>query len=379
MQPHAPTTYLLLDTVPAVREYLLTLASSPALAIDVEADSLFSYQEKVCLVQISTPAANAILDPLAAREGLQALGPLLADANIRKVFHGGDYDIRMLKKDFGFAVHNVADTMIAAQLVGRAKFGLAALLCEEFGLELDKGYQRANWAYRPLDPQHLRYAARDTAYLLELWQRLRAELVQLERLEWAEEEFRLLEDITPAPAREPTCFDVKGSNRLPPRVLCILQNLVQVRDQAARAWDRPLFKVLSDQVLLDWAQSPPRRRDQVLRTRAANRGILGRLAPQVLDAVQKGLATPEADCPHRNSTPFTPMSHAQRTRLARLKQVREEAALELALAPGLLVNSATLEKMAYLPPPEGVALMETALKRWQQQVLGERLRAAMKA
>jgi len=363
--------------VPAAREHLLALGSAPALAIDVEADSLYSYQEKVCLVQISTPAANAILDPLAAREGLQALGPLLADAGILKVFHGADYDVRMLRKDFGFAVRNVADTMIAAQLLGRDKFGLAALLAEEFGLEVYKMFQRADWAHRPLDPQHLQYAARDTAYLLELWERLRAELVERQRLEWAAEEFRLLEDITPAPAREPTCFDVKGAGRLPPRVLCILQNLVQVRDQAARAWDRPPFKVLSDQVLLDWAQSPPHRREQVLRTRAANRGILGRLAPEVLEAVQKGLATPEADCPRRSSTPFTPMSHAQRTRLARLKQAREEVAHDLAIGPGLLVNSETLEKLARLEPPEARQFLEATLKRWQVQVIGARLRSAL--
>jgi ribonuclease D len=372
-----PPTYLLLDKVPAVQEYLQTLASSPALAIDLEADSLFSYQEKVCLVQTSTPSANVILDPLGAREGLMALGPLLADARMRKVFHGADYDIHLLKKDFGFEIHNIADTMIAAQLAGRAMVGLAALLSEEFGLALDKKYQRANWAQRPLDPQHLRYAALDTAYLLLLWERLRTQLEQMGRLEWAEEEFRLLEEIIPAPAREPSCYDVKGSNRLLPRERCILQNLVQVRDQAARAWDRPPFKVLSDQVLLQWAQSPPRRHEQVWRTPAANAGTLRRLAPQVLEAVQRAEATPLADCPQRDAGRFTPMSNEQRERLARLKQVREQVARRLGLSPGLLVSSDTLEKLCRLPPTEAVGLMETALKRWQQGVLGPELRGIL--
>jgi ribonuclease D len=374
-----PTTYLLLDKVPAVQEYLLTLGSSPAMAIDVEADSLYSYQEKVCLVQISTPSANVILDPLGAREGLHALGPLLADTRIRKVFHGADYDLRLLKKDYGFEIHSIADTMIAAQLVGRSMFGLAALLSEEFGLALEKKYQRANWAHRPLDPQYLRYAALDTAYLLLLWQRLRTQLVQLGRLEWAEEEFRLLEGITPAPAREPSCFDVKGSNRLLPRELGILQNLVQVRDQAAHAWDRPPFKVLSDQVLLQWAQSPPRRHDQVLRTPAANQGTLRHLAPQVLEAVQRAEATPLLDCPHRNTARFTPLSSEQRERLARLKHVREQVAQRLGLSPGLLVSLETLRKMCYLQPQEAVELVETTLKRWQQQVLGAQLKAILLA
>ena len=379
MEPVAQTTYLLLDQVPAVREYLLALGSLPALAIDLEADSLYSYYEKICLVQISTPSANVILDPLAAREGLQALGPLLADDRIRKVFHGGDYDIRLLKKDVGFEVHNVADTMIAAQLVGRPQFGLAALLSTEFGLQVDKHFQRADWAQRPLDRQHLRYAALDTAYLLPLWDRLRAQLVQLGRLEWAEEEFRLLEEATPAPARGPSCFDVKGAGRLSPAELCILQNLVEVRDQAARAWDRPPFKVLSNEVLLQWVQSPPRRQDEVLRTRAANRGTLQRLAPQVLQAVRKAEATPPEDCPQRATNHFIPLTTEGRARLARLKQHRERVAQRLGLSPGLLVSSDTLERLCHLPPQEAVSLAETALKRWQRHVLGAELKGILLA
>lgn len=370
-------SYVLLDATPAIQAYLATLRSAPALAIDVEADSLYSYREKVCLLQISTPAANVIVDPLAAGEGVKALAPLLADHAILKVFHGADYDIRLLKRDFGFAIRNIADTMVAAQLLGRPNWGLAALLSEEFGVELDKYYQRANWAHRPLDAQHLQYAALDTAYLLPLWQRLREELVRLGRLEWAEEEFSLLEEVEPAPPRPPSCFDVKGAGRLSPRELCILQHLLQVRDWAARDRDRPPFKVLSDQVLLGWAQWPPQSRDEVLRTPAANRGILRQLAPQILTAVQKALATPEAECPHRNATQFVPLTGKQRAQLARLKQVREQVAQRLGLSPGLLVTSDTLEALCRLPPHEAEELMKRTLKRWQQRVIGPELKAIL--
>jgi ribonuclease D len=377
VKPAQPTTYLLLDQVSAVHDYLVALRSAPAVAIDLEANSLYAYQEKVCLVQISAPSANVILDPLAAREGVQALRPLLADSAIRKVFHGADYDIRLLKKDFGFELHNIVDTMVAAQLLGRPNLGLAALLSEEFGIEVDKRYQRANWAHRPLDEQHLRYAALDTAYLLQLWQRLQAQLVHLGRLEWAEEEFRLLEEATPAPAREPSCFDVKGAGRLSAVELSALQNLVQLRDRVAQSWDRPPFKVLPDQVLLGWAQSPPRRRDEVLRTRAANRGILRRLAPQVLQAVRRAERTPLSACPQRAGSHFIPLTGAQKQRLSRLRQVRAGVAQRLGLSRGLLVSSETLEGLSRLPPAEAAGALHTALKRWQQQVLGAELKAVL--
>ena len=121
-------------------------------ALDLEADSLHSYREQICLVQVSTPAGNAILDPLAAPEVLPGLAPLLADPAVRTILHGGDYDVRLLKREQGIEVRNLFDTMIAAQFTGRERFGLAALLEEHFGVRLDKRHQRADWSRRPLGP-----------------------------------------------------------------------------------------------------------------------------------------------------------------------------------------------------------------------------------
>lgn len=373
----APPAYRFLDRVRDIEEYLSSLGSQPALALDLEADSLYSYQEKVCLIQISTATGNVVLDPLRARAGLHGLGPLLADRGMLKVFHGADYDIRLLKKDFGFQVQHIADTMVAAQLVGRPLVGLAALLGEEFGLTLQKKYQRSDWTTRPLERERLRYAALDTAYLIELWQRLRRRLVELGRLAWAEEEFRLLEAVAPAAPHEPCCFDVKGAGRFSPRELAVLQGLLLVRDAAARAWDRPPFKVLPDQVLLGWAQWPPQRREQVLRTRGANQGILRRLAPQILEAVQAARDRPLAACPQRHRGHFTPLTHEQKERLARLKQVREDMAQSLDLSAGLLVTTETLEALARAGREEAAELLQASLKRWQQQVLGRQLEAVL--
>ena len=126
-------SYVLLDDAAAMTAYLTDLGRPAALAIDVEADSLYSYQEKACLVQLTTARGNAVLDPLTAPEGMAALAPLLADPAVLKVFHGADYDLRQLKKAFGYTVRHIADTTIAAQLCGRTAFGLAALLAVEFG------------------------------------------------------------------------------------------------------------------------------------------------------------------------------------------------------------------------------------------------------
>ena len=368
-----PVRYRFLDQPEKIASYLQSLHVEQELAIDLEADSLFSYPEKVCLVQISTRKANAVLDPLIGGDGLGPLRALLADNAVTKVFHGGGFDIRLLKKVYAFSARNVADTMIAAQFAGRAQIGLSALLEEEFGVRLQKKYQRANWSRRPLQQLMLRYAALDTAHLLPLWQRLRDELQSLGRLSWVREEFELLEEVEPAPGGPPCWFDIKGARDLVPRQRVTLQALVDLREEAARAWDRPPFKVLGDEVLLGWAQAPPVSSNEVLQTPRANKGILRRLASKVLQSVRKAQLASPRDCPSPKRVHHTPMTDDQRRRLRRLKTVRSKAAEGLGLDVGLLVNSASLARLARAEPAQMPVLLTSLLKRWQQQVIGEAL------
>jgi ribonuclease D len=267
--------------------------------------------------------------------------------------------------------------MIAAQLCGREQVGLAALLEEFFGLKLDKRYQKANWNQRPLQPGMLEYAALDTAHLLPLKEQLEQELVSLGRKAWAEEEFRLLEAAEPAPSRPPSCFDVKGSRRLAPQQLAILQALLEVREKAAAEWDRPPFKVLNNAVLTAWALAPPRGRSELLSASGANQGVLGRLANQLLGAVRGAQALPLDQCPRATSNgSYEPLTPAQEKRLKRLKKARSRCAEKLQLPMGLLVNTATLERLARCPSTELGSALDENLKTWQHQILGEDLLAA---
>ena len=152
---------------------------------------------------------------------------------------------------------------------------------------------------------------------------------------------------------------------------------MEVREETARAWNRPPFKVLSNQVLLNWAQSPPLNRGQVLKTPRAGKGILRRLAPRIVNAVHKARSLPLEACPRRSPAPYFPLTDEQKLRLKRLKKVRREAARRLGLSAGLLVTSETLEKLSRAAPQEALGLLETVLKRWQLKVLGPALRRAL--
>jgi len=367
-----------LNTPEAIVAATGTIAGEDVVAFDLEADSLHSYIEKVCLIQVSTSLGNLILDPLPSLEPLQGLAAIFADDSVLKIFHGGSYDIRLIKKDFGFTVKNVFDTMIASQFTGRKKHGLAALLDEDFGVTIDKRYQRADWSARPISPEMLQYAAMDTAYLLPLRNRLEDELRRLGRLEWAREEFRLLEETEPSPRKKPWCLDVKGARRLTPRQLACLQAFLEVRDETARRWDKPPFKVLSTQVLLGWSQQPPATRNDVLKTAGASRKVLNFLAAAVVDATRRAAEIPLEECPRPENSTFQPLSEEQKKILRLLKKAREKRESSLGIPVGILANSATLESISRLDREEAEASLETVLKVWQREAFGEEIRTVLR-
>src|SRR5437899_8218034 len=190
--PHSSLQSNLVATDARLAELLKKIEAADRVAIDIEADSLHSYREKLCLVQVTSPAAanpegfrgscnDFIVDPLAGLD-LEALRRALEPREI--VLHGADYELRMLRRGLNFTAHRIFDTMIAARLLGIREFSLAALVKRYFGLALPKGSQKANWAKRPLPARMAEYAINDVRYLLPLAEKLEAELDSYQRADW---------------------------------------------------------------------------------------------------------------------------------------------------------------------------------------------------
>ncbi len=188
------------------------LAQQSIIGVDTESNSLFAYQEQVCLIQFSTEFTDYLVDPLAIMD-LSSLGPIFADPNIEKVFHAAEYDLICLKRDFGFMFRNLFDTMLAARILGRPGLGLGTMLEAEFGIEVDKRYQRANWARRPLSPEMKHYARMDTHYLLPLRNILLEALEETNRLVLAMEDFQRLTTVQPSNHENGSsnCWRISGS------------------------------------------------------------------------------------------------------------------------------------------------------------------------
>jgi len=347
------------------------MTKETTIAVDLEADSLHSYQEKVCLLQFSTPTQTVLVDPLAGCD-LSPLGALLADGRIRKIFHAADYDIRCLYRDFGFEVRGLFDTMVASQLLGEEKVGLADVLRKHFAIELDKQYQRADWSIRPLTEGMVRYAAEDTRHLHRLVDLLEGMLKEKDRHDWAEEEFSLLEKGRFAPSEGPLFLRAKGAGALDRRQLAILENLLQWRDAEARRRNCPPFKVIGNGSFLEIARTAPRNLQGMVGIEGLSPRHVDRYGRQILAEVATALTLSTDALPVFPRQPRQEKDPEADRCLASLKKWRQTKAAELAIDPGVLINNALLETLARTLPKRSADLEGiSGMKRWQRRVLGD--------
>jgi ribonuclease D len=365
-------TPVYLDTTSTVDTFLGSIANARTLALDTEGASFHRFVDRIYLLQLSTREQTAILDPIPIGSP-PMLGRLLEDPNVEIVFHDADYDLRLLRQDYGWLVRNIFDTRVAAQLLGIKSFGLAALLERYFGVKLDKKFQRADWSMRPLSQGMLDYAAHDTFHLLELRDRLQHDLDRAGRLDWAREEFALLEGTRWADEDPAAGFlRIKGARDLTRRELVILRELVPWRDEIARALDRATFRVIGNEQLLEIAKRHPSSRDELAAIKGMPRGLLDTRGGEVLDAVERGLVVADTDLPRFPKAPRWERDADFDARVSALKSVRDEAAARLDLDPGVLCSRDRLEAVARKRPKSREELDSvTELRNWQRQVLGE--------
>lgn len=332
------------------------LGHFPQIALDTEADSLHCYFEKLCLIQISAGGSHWLVDPLAGLD-LQPLFDVVCSR--RLIFHGADYDLRLLRRVGTFEPSDLFDTMIAARLSGQAGLGLAALVEKFFGVKLSKASQKANWAIRPLSEQMVEYALNDTRYLEEIAATLEADLRRMGRWAWFEESRdRMIASTKEVKERdESTVWRISGSAALSPRAQAVLRVLWFWRDAEAKAWDRPPFHVIGNEDMLRVAE-------QVTKGGAYSTPRMnGRRRKSFEVVLALALQIPE------NEWPVTEKVRRKRptkdffARFDAMKATRDRVAAELALDPSIIAPKGALEATAADPA-------SPALMAWQRGLLG---------
>lgn len=371
----SPPPYTLVATAECFESMMEKLCSASRLAIDMEADSLYHYFEKVCLLQISTDSDTFILDPLVLKE-IGSLAPLIADPSIEKVFHAAGYDVFCLRRDYGFTFINIFDTHMAAQLLGYEYLGLSAMMEILLGIHHSKRRQRDDWSQRPLIAEQLEYAAMDTHHLLRLRDVLEAELKQKGRLSWAQEEFAM----AAANERPEKEFDaegyrrIKGNRDLAVQDQVVLRALYLFRDDAARKMDVPPFKVLNNSVLMDLASHSPQSVQELFKRSGVSYRVSRKFGPDILNIIAEARQQDPSvlELPARSNG--KPPNRAARHRLEQLKQWRFGKSTELNLHVGVVFPANLLELLAITPPLDLEGFMSfPGMRRWRVQEFGQEI------
>jgi ribonuclease D len=363
---------MLVNTPEALQDMVYRLKAASAIAVDTESNSLYAYQERVCLIQFSVPGEDYLVDPFAL-DDLTPLGPVFAHTGIEKVFHAAEYDVMVLHRDHGFELNYLFDTMVASRIVGWPRYGLASLLEEHFDVHTDKRMQRTNWGRRPLTRDQIEYARLDTHYLLPLRDKLIAELEAQERVAEARAAFeRVTEARWSKQEFDPHGFwKVKGAHELSDEQMAVLRELYLYRDERAQKLDRPPFKVLTDRVLVRLSQEAPSSFAELGRIKGIPRRLPSHERRALLQIIEDGLRAP---------IPVRPARRGERPdeeivdRYEALRDWRRERAEERGVEPDVVLSNRTLHALANENPTSSRALSEIeALNDWERNQYGRDL------
>jgi ribonuclease D len=360
--------YSLIDRPGQLQPLLTAIENVDEVIMDTEADNMYRFRVRVCLLQFYVDGEVFLVDALAPID-LRPLWPLLEKKHL--VMHGSDFDLRLLHDFCQFRAKSLFDTMLAAQLLGRGRIGLASLIEDNFGVKLDKDGQKANWSRRPITQKLLDYAALDVWYLPSLRDILARELKRLNRVEWMEQQCQAqIESGTTgfAPPDE-NDWRIGKSERLRARGQCVLHAVWHWRQEQALQLDTPPFKVCSNELLVRLAAAADEGASAESILSGVNLGKRhGRLIGSLSAAIRSGMERDPHTLPRRpgRDPNHTPLTQAEIALLDRIKDDRDKIAAKISIEPTLIANRSQLSQVARDPRKLGEILLP-----WQASLLAE--------
>jgi len=350
------------------------LLKEKLIGVDLEADSMHCFKEKICLIQIALERDAFLIDPFEMKD-ITAFLTVLENPDVIKVFHGADFDIRSLDRDYQVRVKNLFDTEIASRFLGIKERGLAALLKRYFNVDVDKKYQKENWSRRPLKQEMIEYSVGDVTYLAELHGIIHDRLLEKGRLAWAEEEFDIQSKVRYENNHTfPLFRKFKGAGKIDNRSLAALENLLQLRIEIARKKDQPLFKIMSNASLMTMACEKPVTIDQVLKIRALSKKQIGMYGKLCVEAIGNAVDMEHGNLPSYPKTKRPRKDLRIQERIKRLKKMREKLSTTIGIEPGFLLNNAVIGSIAFENPTTVEALLKIdPIRHWQVEAMGEQI------
>ncbi len=352
-----------------LQEFCTKAANSKYITIDTEFLRERTYFSKLCLIQLAIPGdendSAVLVDNLANKLDLSPIYKLFQNENVVKVFHAARQDLEIFYLDSGIFPYPLFDTQIAAMVCGFGDQVAYETLVKQVAKQtLDKSSRFTDWSRRPLTEAQKKYALADVTHLRIIYEFLSSKLQKTDRLTWVEEEIKIL--ISP----ETYNFDPKNSWRRiktksnSRRFLGIVSALAEFREKFAQTKNIPRNRVIKDDALLELASNKPKNLDDLSKSRLLLREARkGELASGLLNAIEKGINTPEADLPEKSDKTDKSIVNSALADLLRvlLKSCSESAGV----ASKLIASASDLDSLA--AGDRSLA----ALQGWRLEIFGK--------
>ena len=348
-------------------EFCRRASTAPYVTVDTEFMRERTYWAQLCLVQLATPDEAAAIDTLAPDLDMTPLFRLLDNPSVLKVFHAARQDLEIFYRLTSRVPTPLFDTQVAAMVCGFGdSVSYETLAAQLAGARIDKSARFTDWAQRPLSERQVTYALADVTHLRKAYLALAKRLGGSDRAQWLQEEMGTLLD--PATYR----MDPEESWRrlkprtAKPRLIAVLKEVAAWREREAQRRDVPRNRVVRDETVLDIAGHAPTTLADLSRARGLTRGFAdGRQGEEILDAVRRGVAMPEADIPVSPPPPDLPSGLGPVVEL--LKVLLKMKCDEHDVAQKLVANTADLERIA----AEGEEAPVPAMHGWRREVFGD--------
>ena len=356
---------LLADT-DSLAAFCRRLAKTPFITVDTEFIRDRTYWPRLCLVQMAGPDECAAIDTMAEGIDLAPIFALMNNEKVLKVFHAARQDIEIFYHLSGKIPAPLFDTQVAAMVCGFGdSVGYETLVARLAKGRIDKSARFTDWAHRPLTRRQIDYALSDVIHLRVIYEKLARRLEDNGRTAWLAEEMAVLtnpETYKLEPREAWRRLKTRSQGR---RFLAILREVAAWREIEAQTRDLPRNRVLRDEAMLEIAAHPPESRADLARCRSVSHGLAeGRMGAGILDAVARGAAVPEQDCPEPPPRHETPAGMKPVVEL--LKVLLKMKCEDHGVAQKLVASSADLEAIAAddkAPVP--------ALHGWRRELFGE--------
>lgn len=359
-----------IDSVLALEALCGRVRQAPRVALDTEFHTERTYAPRLMVVQLAFDSGAVIVDPLAVPD-LRPLIDALSDTIV--VGHALSSDLKIFAERFDAVPPSVFDTQVAGSFLGYGmQVSLADLVRDVERVRLAKSQTVSDWSSRPFSARQLEYLVDDVAHLLPMYDKLTRRLEDAGRLTWALEECAGLGDIERYRADERRAYlRIPGAMRMNRRELGVLNELVKLRDRIARERDLPLKYIIADDVVGGLATLRPKRVEDLEQLRRLDAGTRRQVGRAIVEAVERGEATPEDELPRR---PERPLGQSRDTLAAMMGVVVGEIARFNDLPQSLLVPRATLERIAReIPQTQEAFDAVLDLSHWRMALVAEPL------